>query len=354
MKTLRFVIAAFAASFGFSGIAGAARLQLLDPPSQGKSASASTKAHGKGVLRVRDATPNFAALASLRDALRAQPGVAQEVELPAFADKTVVLAIDKFEERGGTTSYFGHVANDPLSTATIVETGGHFALNAVVDGKTWQVIFTGDGHEAREIDRSAYDAHDEPSVPTRTLSATPKADAAPVAAADDGSTIDVMVLYSPAARAAAGGAAAILNQINLAVATTNQAYANGALVQRVRLVHAEEIPYAEPSTPALDSTLNDITDGVAPFQNVAAMRDQYGADLVAMWVENGGAWCGIGWLMTTVSTTFAPLGYHVGTRDCETNYDTMAHEMGNNMGLEHDLYVSPASSHPTAQPYAHG
>ena len=354
MKTLRLAIAAFAASIGFTGIASAERLQLIDPPSQTKAATAATKAHGKGVLRVRDATPNFAALASLREALRAQPGVAQELELPAFADKTVVLAIDKFEERGGTTSYFGHVANEPLSTATIVESRGHFALNAVVDGKTWQVIYTGDKHEAREIDRSAYDGPDEPSVPTRALPASPKADAAPVAAADDGSTIDVMVLYSPATRAAAGGTAAILNQIDLAVATTNQAYANGALVQRVRLVHAEEIPYTEPSTPALDATLNDVTDGVAPFQNVAALRDQYGADLVAMWVENGGPWCGIGWLMDTVSTSFAPLGYHVGVRDCEVNYDTMAHEMGHNMGLEHDLYVSPAATHPTAQPYAHG
>ena len=355
MKTLRLIAAAFAASIGFTGIASAERLQLIDPPSQSKSAvTAGDKVHGKGVVRVRDATPNFAALAALRDALRAQPGVPQEIELPIFADKTLVLAIDKVEENGGMVSYFGHVANEPLSTATIFESNGQFGVHVVSDGKGYNVVFRGDKHEAREIDRSAYDGHDEPSVPTPPLSATPKADLAPTAAADDGSTIDVMVLYSPAARSAAGGTAAIQNQINLAIATTNQAYANGALVQRVRLVHAEEVAYAEPSTPALDSTLNDITDGVAPFQNVAALRNQYGADLVAMWVENGGPWCGIGWLMTTVSTSFSPNGYHVGTRDCEVNYDTMAHEMGHNMGLEHDVYVSPVATHPTAQPYAHG
>src|SRR5205085_9905440 len=99
---------------------------------------------------------------------------------------------------------------------------------------------------------------------------------------------------------------------------------------------------------------DNITNGATPFQNIATLRNNYGADLVAMWVERDGPYCGIGWIMETISTSFAPLGYHVGVRDCEVNYDTMAHEMGHNMGLEHDLYVAPAASFPTAQPYAHG
>jgi hypothetical protein len=365
MKTLRVIAAAFAASLGISGLAAAERLQLIDPPSStnAKSATAAqARSHGRGVLRARDAQPNFAALRVLHDAVRANPGVPQEIELPAFADVSLVLAIDKVEELHGTTSYYGHVAGDPLSTATIVEARGMFAVNVVRDGKGYQVVYRGNTHEAREIDRSAFDGPDEPTVPRRDprpeasgdAGLLPGAKAGAVAAADDGTLIDVMVLYSPATRAAAGGQAAIENQIDLAVASTNQAYANGGLVQRIRLVHSQEIAYAEPSTPALDATLDAITDGVAPFQGVAALRSQYGADLVAMWVENGGPWCGIGWLMTSVSTSFAPNGFHVGVRDCEVSYDTMAHEMGHNMGLEHDLYVSPQSTHPTAQPYAHG
>src|SRR3954470_15172094 len=223
MKTLRLFAAAFAASMGLSGIAAAQRLQLIDPPSSpnAKAAVAATGlSHGRGVLRARDAAPNFAALQSLRDAVRANPGIPQDIELPAFADVTLVLAIDKVEELEGTTSFFGHVAGDPLSTATIVEARGMFALNVVQDGKGYQVVFRGNKHEAREIDRAAFDGPDEPSVPRRALRPEAKADAAAaVAAADDGSIIDVMVLYSPSTRAAAGGTTAMQNQIDLAIAT---------------------------------------------------------------------------------------------------------------------------------------
>ena len=70
----------------------------------------------------------------------------------------------------------------------------------------------------------------------------PQADALDTAAtsSDDGSTIDVLVVYTAAARAAAGGTDdAIRARIMLGVTETNTAYANSGVVQRLRLVGAE-------------------------------------------------------------------------------------------------------------------
>ena len=56
---------------------------------------------------------------------------------------------------------------------------------------------------------------------------------------DDGSLIEVLVVYTGAARGAAGGTTAMNTLINLAVSETNTGYGNSGVVQRIRLVQAE-------------------------------------------------------------------------------------------------------------------
>jgi hypothetical protein len=56
-------------------------------------------------------------------------------------------------------------------------------------------------------------------------------------AADSGNRFDVLVVYTAAARMAAGSTAAMQALINLGVAETNQAYANSGIIPRLRLVH---------------------------------------------------------------------------------------------------------------------
>lgn len=357
MKTL-LLAAAFVASIGLPVVAQE-RLQLIDPPSAAQAAPDALEKAGKaserGQVRSRAANPNWQALNELRRLLRANPGVAQEIEVPVFADTTLVLAIDRMETHGNITSFYGQVPGQPLSSAVIVDSKGTFALHVNVDGKAYQVTLQGDAHTASEIDRKAFDQPDEPRVPRKAKPAGAKAAGDVAAAADDGSTIDVMVVYSPLARSTAGGTAAIENQIALAISSTNQAYANSGMVQRVRLVHTAEVNYVEPASYDIGTTLDQITDGVAPFQNVNTLRNQYGADIVSMFVERGGAYCGIGWLMHEIGSWFAPNAYNVTVRSCATSGGTLAHEMGHNMGLEHDLYVSPeGADHPVAQRYAHG
>jgi len=84
---------------------------------------------------------------------------------------------------------------------------------------------------------------------------------------------------------------------------------------------------------------------------VAALRNTYGADLVSFIIE-GTQFCGIAWLMQTVSPTFAANAYSVTARTCATGYYSFAHEIGHNMGARHDWFVDPTNNSPYS--YNHG
>ena len=98
--------------------------------------------------------------------------------------------------------------------------------------------------------------------------------------------VDLMVLYTPAARTAAGGSDAIGSQIQASVREANSVFLNSRVQMRVRLVHAAEVHYAESGLVATDlARLRDPQDGF--MDEVHAWRDQFNADLVCLITERG-------------------------------------------------------------------
>lgn len=162
-------------------------------------------------------------------------------------------------------------------------------------------------------------------------------------------TIDVLVVYTTEAKNADGGTSQIVAKINLAIAESNQAYANSQVVQRLRLVHASElVGYTEdPDFGTNLSVMRNTSDGV--IDGVHTLRNQYGADMVAMIVA-GTQYCGLGYLMQTVSTSFEDRAFTVTSRVCATGYYSFAHELGHNMGCHHDR----ANASVGAYPYSYG
>ena len=139
-------------------------------------------------------------------------------------------------------------------------------------------------------------------------------------------TIDVAVVYTPAAREAAGGAAAIEAEIDLMIALTNQTYATSGVHQRVALAARSEVAYAETGRSGAElDRLADPSDG--HMDEVHALRDRVGADLVHLIVERTEV-CGRARAGGAFGLTVRRCGGRV-----------FAHELGHNMGLQHDRYT---------------
>ena len=152
-------------------------------------------------------------------------------------------------------------------------------------------------------------------------------------------TIDVAVVYTEAARASAGGTAAMEALVDLLVAETNRGYEESGVRHRVALVNRSLVDYAETGNTLLDlDRLADPSDGY--MDEVHALRERVEADLVHLLVS---ARSGIG----GIADLYGPFG--VTTHD--SGGVVFAHELGHNMGLSHDRYQvhrheNPVSSHP--------
>ena len=64
--------------------------------------------------------------------------------------------------------------------------------------------------------------------------------------------------------------------------------------------------------------------------SVHALRQAYGADVVAMIVGRG-QYCGVGYMGPSIGSM-----YSVSSYSCATGYYTFGHEIGHNFGLNHD------------------
>ena len=142
------------------------------------------------------------------------------------------------------------------------------------------------------------------------------------------SVIDIMVVYTPAARRLVGGTSAIEAMIDLWIAETNQIYVDSGVNQRLFLVAREEVDYYEAGGSVLAlGRLENPSDGY--MDEVHAIRDRVGADLVHF-----------------IADTYPSiaLGEGFGLTCAGCNSWTFAHELGHNMGLDHDRYDNPYSS----------
>jgi hypothetical protein len=149
-----------------------------------------------------------------------------------------------------------------------------------------------------------------------------------------------MSVYTPQARAAAGGTTQIQAKIQAAVDQANSAFINSNMTARFLLAHTAEVAYNDSGN--ISNDLNWVTGNAT----VASLRNTHGADMVSLVVSNGGGYCGIGWVQRNPSSSFANYAFQVTAYGCLPN-QTLAHEHGHNMGMEHDpanAGISPSSA----------
>ena len=167
---------------------------------------------------------------------------------------------------------------------------------------------------------------------------------APVSASDAPGRLDVMVLYTPQARDDAGGVGPVKAVIGMMVDTANQAFSNSRMDARLNLVHSGIAPFDDLGV--CDEDLDLLTE----HARVATLRDEHQADLVALigsedLVTGPDAVCGIAWIMVDeISLDFAPLAFSVTSLVCTGA--TFAHEIGHNLGLNHDPETAQSQDFP--------
>lgn len=198
------------------------------------------------------------------------------------------------------------------------------------DGRRWRIVSMEDGGsrlEMVEADRLPPCA-DLPAPPALRANAP-----AQLAACDDGKPIDVLVLYTAGARAQAGSKTAIEGQITAAIAAANTAYANSQITTRLNLVLQMETDYTSSDFGTDLWRLANPTDGFIDW--VHQLRDTAGADMVAL-IRTDGEYCGIAYLMYSNGPESDDIPFSVTAYSCLAN-QTLAHELGHNMGCCHAL-----------------
>ena len=235
---------------------------------------------------------------------------------------------DRAEETSPDTwAWIGTLDGIDDSEVTIVlNTAKGIAVGSVVmPGAVYRIRYGGQGvHVVEDLDTTRFP---DDIVRKKKVDAADVAAAADAAAADAPVTLDVLVLYTQAARAAAGGTTAMQNLIDLAVTETNQGYANSGVYHRIRAVHKAEFTYNENTADPFGDALDTITAN----GTVANLRTTKGADLVALIIEHTNL-CGLAWLFNGAAST----GFSVTARTCATGYYSFGHEIGHNLNAQHD------------------
>lgn len=271
------------------------------------------------------------------------------LELNLFRGVSAIAQLDAVEPaHGGGLIWSGRVSGDPESSVLFSLVGDTVSASVRWADDLFRVSYAGNGaHWVTLVDQLAFQ-------PCGTNASHEIALPDPSAQGGGGSRagnpdIDVMVVYTTAAKNAKGGTSAMQSLINLAVTETNSAYTSSTATQQLVLVHTEEmVGYTEPSS--MSTMLSDLrgkNDG--KMDNVHTLRDQYAADCVSLFCANN-SYCGIAYLMTSVSHSFESNAFNVVSYTCATGYYSFGHELGHNMGCAHDRQNASGA----AYSYAYG
>jgi len=240
----------------------AAQKLFGESASQEQSLATADSTSTAAVKRFRNVKINPGVLNAQADASTEQNGSGNAVELNLFDDAnlTAVRIGTEKSADGESESWIGRIEGMSVGQAVLTVNGEVLAGTINTDdGRLFEIRPTGKGlHLIRELSPSAFPEDLEP-VHDQTLTTSDRIESDPPAEFDTGSTIDVMVLYTPAARTTAGGTAAMNTEVENAIALANTGYQNSGVTQRLRLVYKGEISYSESSPNTLTGYQTDLS-----------------------------------------------------------------------------------------------
>ena len=262
-------------------------------------------------------------------AFRLRPGaLAQKrIHIELFDHESIVATqLRRVVRPGGGVSWLGEVEGYPGSHVSLTLHRGRIAGSILFAAQQFEITTDAHGSYFFEVDVDGL-----PPTPSPIGGENePDGGAPPSAAASF--VHDLLVVYTPASTARYGQAG-IETKILDAVASANQAYQNSQIDVQLQLVGMEEIAYNETGNMGVAlERLQRTNDGY--LDSVHALRDQVGADLVAL-IDEDSNYCGIAYVMQGEAMSFANWAFSVTYSGCLAS-QTLAHEIGHNDGDAHD------------------
>ena len=266
---------------------------------------------------------------------------AERLQLDLFPDVSYTAVLDRFTRSATGGTWTGRIAGVPLSSAVFVAVDG--ALSGHVSSPLGEFVLTRDGAGGYVIQQVAPDAfpqEDDAVIPPVGLRddaggiLPPEAQSGPADARR--AIVDVLVAYTTPAAAAVGGAAQMAANIQVMAALADTALRNAG-TGGLRIVGTVEVDFAA-SSDTLETirALQNPSDGV--LDELHATRAAVQADVVTLVMEASDN-CGRGYMLQSPARpSDKAWAFNVVDEDCITGY-TFAHEVGHNLGLDHDWYV---------------
>ena len=274
---------------------------------------------------------------------KAVPGM--ELLITLKQDKIVTIKLEKIKKRPNGTIWkfkvspeFGtgrglfFIKGNTIS-GTIFLNGHQYTINAIGTGTTYK------------IQNSEGKKHPDQSKDYLIPSDVPENGPVISYAAPQGSgstTIDVLVLYAHGMALKYSGDAldAYLNHF---IELANQAYEDSGIDLTLNMVGKYEVNY--PDDTSLDTALHALKNASGVFANVPNLRNQLGADLVTLirtFNHHYDQYCGLAYLLQSLAsynsehTAFSVIQTGTASDGYYCSDYTLAHELGHNMGCEHN------------------
>jgi ELWxxDGT repeat protein len=335
--------------------------QLVDARAPRNAAAQKSEALSPAFTRSGRITINHKVIEDLRHQLsQKRTDEPIRIEVRPFDDVSFTVAIRRSEDVStdpGRLVFHGAVVNpapknpdDQYTGSVAIAVKGKELTASIVFGPLIYEIhdLPGEGQIARIFDtRKAFGAPpiiapaqqeqkkgglQKPQVPQKSGSVT---------------QIDLLVAYTSQTISGPITESVILGRINEAIGTTNHAYAESDIALKVRLAQVGRTQYPEPGHVVLETEINDLRGSSEPtLADVRRWRDQSASDLVSLWTNSPSSTaCGLGVTPGSLAGLDEDSGFTVVPHRCFSG-DThaLAHEVGHNMGLDHD----PAAIFPPA------
>ena len=248
------------------------------------------------------------------------------IHLPSGRFETVVWDDLKLRSKHNFT-WYGHIKGQPESSVYFSVVNGFIAGAAHTEKETFEFLPQAKNHIRVATLLTEKFAACEAEVDAELAETSERA--VVVEPSGSNEVVDVMVIYTPQARDAAGGTAAIEATAQAAVDAMNMSFDNSNVGAEARLSYTGLVAYNDTGDSSAD------LNWVSSDTTVAQLRTAYGADMVSLLV-NSMSGCGRGYVMRSPSPGFSGAAFQVTRRSCAVGNLSFAHEFGHNMGLEHD------------------